>query len=201
MLLACCGLAAGGVASAADPAAERQRLAVERQAVEARYVAEEGECRQRFFVTPCVDEAWARRRAAMAGLREQELQLDDVERRARASERRQAIEAKSAEAAARQPAMPIPPSPPSQPASRPPAAAPSAAASAGSAAEPALRKGPDPQAAIDAAHRAAAAEKRRLEAEADRARIAAREAERLARGKASAPLPVPAEMGGSAAGR
>jgi len=182
-------------ALAAPAATERLRLAAERQAAESRYAAEEAECQQRFIVTSCVDDVRLRRRVALAGLRQQEHALDDAERRARAAERQQAVERKSAEAASR-PAASAPP-----PNLRLRAAASAASGASGASAtvpsEPAGRKGPGPEAARDAARRASAAEQRRLIAEAGRARIAAREAERVARGKPAAPLPLPGELAGS----
>jgi colicin import membrane protein len=200
------------VLAAPDTAAaqERQRLAAERQAVEARFAAEDADCRQRFMVTDCVDDVRQRRRDALAGLREQELALEDAERRARVAERQRAVARKSAEAASRPASGPIsapiaaptpfPLSP--LPDLRPPVASSSApAASAAIAADPVRRNGPDPEAARDAARRASAAEQRRQDAEAERARIAAREAERAARGKPVAPLPLPAELAGSGATR
>lgn len=182
-------------ALAAPAATERLRLAAERQAAESRYAAEEAGCQQRFIVTSCVDDVRLRRRVALAGLRQQEHALDDAERRARAAERQQAVERKSAEAASR-PAASAPP-----PNLRLRAAASAASGASGASAtvpsEPAGRKGPGPEAARDAARRASAAEQRRLIAEAGRARIAAREAERVARGKPAAPLPLPGELAGS----
>jgi len=185
-------------ALAAPAATERLRLAAERQAAESRYAAEEAECQQRFIVTSCVDDVRLRRRVALAGLRQQEHALDDAERRARAAERQQAVERKSAEAASR-PAASAPP-----PNLRLRAAASAASGASGASgasatvpSEPAGRKGPGPEAARDAARRASAAEQRRLIAEAGRARIAAREAERVARGKPAAPLPLPGELAGS----
>jgi colicin import membrane protein len=193
LLLATAAMAASDAPGAA---AERERLAAERQSVESRYVAEEAECRQRFIVTGCIDDAKQRRRAALAGLRQQELVLDDAERRTRAAQRQEVVDRKTAEAASR------PAASASTPELRmPPASSPLRGAPADMATEPARRKTPDPEAARDAARRASAAEQRRLDGEAQRARIAAREAERAARGKPVAPLPLPAELAGSGAAR
>lgn len=187
-------------AALAEPApTERQRLAAERQVVESRYTAEEVECHRRFFVTRCVDDVRLRRRVASAGLRQQELTLDDAERRARAAERQQAVERKSAESASR-PAASAPP-PDLRPGAASSAASGASSASAAVTLEPTVRKGPSSEAARDAAQRASAAEQRRLDGKAERARISAREAQRAARGKPVAPLPLPGELAGSGAAR
>jgi len=175
--LACCCALLAALPAWADASAERQRIDRERQAIEARFAAEEAACRERFVVTACVDEVKVRKRQALGGLRSQELMLDDADRKARAAARLQAIEAKRLEAQSRPPAPPQP---------APVLRHPLPGASAPPRAAHAPRETEEAQAA---ARRAAAAERRREEAEADRAKIAAREAERQAKGKKAAPLP------------
>lgn len=178
LLLAMLGAVA--VAAHADPAAERRRIGAERRAIEARFDQEEAACRERFVVTSCVDGVLARKRELLAGLRHQELLLDDADRKARAAARLEGIEAKRAAAAARPPA--------------PPRAEPAPHRAAAPAAPQALRPARpevDAAEAEAAARRASAAARRREAAAADRARIAAREAQREAGGKKSAPLPTP----------
>jgi len=185
-----CLLLSATAGVAADPAAERARIDAERHRVEARYAAEQADCSERFVVTSCADEAKARRRDALAVLRKQELQLDDAERKRRVAARLQELERKKDESAAR-PA----PAPPTTTVVRKPAGAAAAASHAPRAPHD------DAAEAQEAARRAQAAEKRRADAAADQAKIAAREAERAARGKAVAPLPVPSEVAASAAAK
>ena len=164
---------------------EGVRLAAERRAVVERFAAEERACAQRFAVTACVDETRARRRQALAPLREREVRMDEADRRQRAAERRAAIATKVA-AAASGPAGPAAPAP-DAPAVRvrAPATAPSAA----------LRAARPSQ---DDAARASQADKRVREAQvrqqgslAAQQRIQRRLADRLARGQQAEPLPVP----------
>jgi hypothetical protein len=180
-------LCAPGVSGAlVDTRAEdRNRLQSERQALVQRFADEERACASRFVVTACQDEVRARRREALAPLRERELKLDQAERRERAEQRRQVIAAKQATAASA-PALALV-SPPElrlrQPA--PPA-------SAASAAQRSARTRDDGRSA-EAAVRAQGALLRRQEAQAAQERISRREAERKAEGQAgrqrSQPLP------------
>lgn len=187
--LLCAGLllalgAAPAHAQAAERAAERGRLGAERQRIEAVYAAEEAACGQRFAVTGCVEDARARRRAALAPLRERELGLDDVERQERAAARRQAIVER--QRAQQQPGPDARPAPEDR-APRPrgpelqfaPRASESAPRSRGTAE------------ATKAARRAEQAERRRQQVRADLARIQERLAEKAGQGGGSAPLPVP----------
>ena len=80
---------------------ERQRIGRERAAVTSRYQKAEAECRQRFVVTPCIDEAKAQQRKALAGLRERELVIDDADRKRRAATRSADIAEKREQAVAR----------------------------------------------------------------------------------------------------
>ena len=93
------GPAPAFAASADD--AERHRIAEERAAIEARYAARERECRDRFIVTSCVDDAKRDRRKSLDALRARELKLDEETRRARTEARRAELAAKAAEDARR----------------------------------------------------------------------------------------------------
>lgn len=90
------------IAKAASPASaasanELQRIANERAAAETRYASRERECRTRFIVTSCVDDAKRERREALDQLRARQLGADEVRRRERAMERRSELAEKAAE--------------------------------------------------------------------------------------------------------
>ncbi|MBK1715150.1 hypothetical protein CKO43_20535 [Rubrivivax gelatinosus] len=169
-------------ASDLDGRAERARIARERAAIESRYAAEQADCRARFVVTACSNEAKARRREALNQLKHQELVLDEQDRRRRAAARLDAIEARQREMAARPP-VPVQPAPVIREAASVPADKPLALPSA------AQRAAREREEAARAERRVDAAERQRQQAADDRARIAEREAERRAKGKAVAPLP------------
>lgn len=110
MLLATMGFVVGASILATDAAAadaapgtsasgatERQRIASERAAAEARFAARERECRTRFVVTSCIDEAKSERRDALDKLRARQLGADEVRRRERAAQRQSELAAKAAE--------------------------------------------------------------------------------------------------------
>lgn len=80
---------------------EKAEIESQRRAAEERYRARERECRDRFVVTSCVDEAQRQRRATLEALRARQLKLDETRRRARAAERRAEIAEKQAEDAKR----------------------------------------------------------------------------------------------------
>ncbi len=189
LLLLCATQAAQ--AAQASPSEERARILRQRGELKARFDADEAACRSRFGVTGCINDVKARRRDAMNVLREQELQLNEAERKERSAARLQALEAKRQQAAARPPAPP------------PPLAVTRPAGGAGSA--PVLREPRRPRDdaadAQAAARRAAAAGQRLQDAADDRAKIAAREAERARNPKKSAPLPLPPEVAASGAVR
>lgn len=162
------GLLFGGVwtgQACADEAEARQRLAAERQALEQRFDAEERVCADRFAVNACVDDVRARRRAALAPLREQLLQVDEAERRRRADERRAAVARKQAELAQRPAVPPQPGLRLREPLPAPPAAA------AATHESPVQRRAAEPRAANDARHRAQELERSRQRAGAAEARI------------------------------
>ena len=194
LTLVWCGPISATTAAADAP---RARIAAERAAADARFRAAEVACRERFVVTPCVDAATAQRRRELATLREQELAIDDAERKQRAAIRRSEVAEKQSRLAAR--AASAPPSAARASAVRPaaPATAPPRAALPASSA---LDGGP-----TQAAQRAANGAKRQREAQATRERIKARELKKAEETKANtaaqkkaAPLPVPASVPASA---
>ncbi|MDB5889825.1 MAG: hypothetical protein JWP47_656 [Polaromonas sp.] len=90
----------GPVLQAAQPAqaeqdAERARIAAERTRVEAAATDASADCYQKFFVNSCLDEIKTRRMAALNSLRNQQIALDENDRRAKAADQLSAIEAKS----------------------------------------------------------------------------------------------------------
>ena len=179
-------LIGGGLATAAPQ--QRTELRVERHRLTEAFAKEERACSQQFLVTACQDDVRARRREALAPVRERELRLDEAERQAKAEQRRQAIAAKQALAA-------------SQPAARP--APPVRVRSVVSAASAPAR---EPR-QLDTGDRASAAAMRARELEAQRQqavqaqqRVDRREAERLAAGRKALPLPTPAPSASSPRG-
>src|SRR5688572_19120205 len=77
---------------AGEVAAEKARLAAQRAEAEHVFQAEEKACYAKFAVNDCVDAARAKRREVLAGLRKQEVALNDAERRRKAAERLRDIE-------------------------------------------------------------------------------------------------------------
>ena len=100
-LVASAALAGAAAAASADDT-ERQHIATERAAAEARYAARERECRERFVVTSCVDDAKRERRQEVDALKARQLRVDEAKRRARTDERRAELAAKAAEDAQRE---------------------------------------------------------------------------------------------------
>ncbi len=97
-------LALAGPLAQADET--RARLVQQQRDVNTQFAQEERACAQRFAVSACIDDVRGRRRAALAPLREQELRIDDAERRQRAAARQASIEAKQRAAAERPPPTP-----------------------------------------------------------------------------------------------
>lgn len=181
-LAALLGNAPAVAAGTADgDAAERERIARERQAVEARFEAARRDCEARFVVTDCLAAARAQRREALAPLQQQLHMLDDARRRQRAVERLQAIQERESAAATR-PALEAPAPPPA--ASNPP--------------QPSRRHAARPAALSASAaqqqsqERAARYERRQQEARAHDDAVKARNARRDAHRPPAAGLPVPA---------
>lgn len=191
---------AGRAASAqgAEPSV-RDRVAAERAAAEARYAQRESACRKRFVVTSCVDDAKRERRETLTRLERERNQSDDKSRKARAVERTESIRRREvAEAqsglqnAVREPretarrAAPEPrPLFAGDGASRPrstPSAHGLPRSMGGDAPDPVARGEQEARsrATFDAAHRSA---------EAHRAEVEARNAQRAAKRKPAAPLP------------
>ena len=80
---------------------ERVRINTERVTLEAGFDAEDAACYKKFFSNSCLKEVQSRRRAAMALLRQQEVALNDRERKEKAAAQiRKTEEKSSAEAQA-----------------------------------------------------------------------------------------------------
>ena len=75
--------------------AERQRISVERERVEAAFTTEEIACHQKFFVNSCLNEIKPRRRQTIESLRRQEVVLDDTERKLKGAEQFTKIQEKA----------------------------------------------------------------------------------------------------------
>lgn len=164
--------------------AERTQIRTERAAADATLKNTEAECRQRFAVSGCITEAQAQHRKAMSALRMRELALDEAKRKAEAEANERRIEDKRAEAASR-------PAPVPRAASAPKSAAAASAASAPRATEAVRKRSRTADDATAAAARVAEQQRRAAEAAAHRREVEQRNAERMARGKKSTPLPVP----------
>jgi hypothetical protein len=118
------------VASAQD-GTQRSVLAQQRKEVQKAFEAESLQCRQRFAVTSCIEQARLRRRDAMAEISRQEAAIDLAQRAEVAEQRRARVAAKAAAAKASAPGTaPMKPiAPPAAVSPRPRRAAPAHAAS------------------------------------------------------------------------
>lgn len=195
-----CGLALAAPDTPAvnDAVQARARIAAERQRLQALLDAERAACRQRFAVSACIDAAEQRFRDGMAGTRQREQALDDVDRQHRAAERRAAVAEKQRLAAAAVAAS----------ASAPQAQSVQAPPSAASAAQPGVQRRPpkvdrqagrqDPAAAA-ARQRAIASAQRRQKFQAEQDKVAQRKLDKAGQKSAAAPLPVPGKAATSAA--
>lgn len=192
-------LAAGALpVSAIDPAAERaerQRIESERAQAEAAFARRERECRERFVVTSCLDDARRDRRQALEGLRQQQAILDEGQRKQRAAQRMDDIRSKVSEQDARRRSAAVQqgkerPRREVLARSSPTHAAPGASAVEGGASG-VSRSG------TEAARRVSESEKRQADAKAHRAAVERRNAEKAAQGKFSRPLPVPTDPAAS----
>ena len=182
---------------------ERERIARRRAEVEARLTQRLAVCRERFAVTDCIEDAERERRMALAPLRRQANELDDVQRRQRAALRLEAIRGKTSEARARDTEAEVRELAASQ---RKAIVAPAdevapSSSTAGEVKQKPARSGvvtPRPPAGKgrvglrqkEAAH-PGALEARQKEAQAHREAVTQRNLERARRGKPAAPLPVP----------
>jgi len=196
-------------AASADDA-ERHRIAEELAAIEARYAARERECRDRFIVTSCVDDAKVERRRGLDALRTRQLKLDEERRRERTAERSAELAAKAAddarreqERAARAASAPAPREPrPLEPRHEKPAAAASTSSAGhdrpGAALEAGGKKAPASQTAeqrreSEERHRASF-ETRQQQADEHRQEVLDKAAQRQKQKPPAAPLPVPASV-------
>lgn len=75
--------------------AQRAAISVERSKLEAGLLAEEVACYKKFAVNNCLDKVNIRRREAMAGFRQQEILLNDEERKLKGAEQIRKINEKS----------------------------------------------------------------------------------------------------------
>ena len=98
----CLALGAARAEAPLNPAAERDRIARERAAVEAQFTERQAACQSRFAVTDCVDAARQERREARAPLRRQAIALDDAQRKQRTAERQGSVRAKVSGAESRE---------------------------------------------------------------------------------------------------
>jgi len=80
-------------------AGEREDLAQARAAIESRFAAESQECATRFAVNSCMDEARARRSAALKPVVRREQQLEAEDRRARAEAQAKRVQQRQQESA------------------------------------------------------------------------------------------------------
>ncbi|CAN5700365.1 hypothetical protein BH11PSE8_BH11PSE8_25120 [soil metagenome] len=209
-------LAAGG---GIDEPAERARIDSERAAANSGFLERERECRKRFVVTSCVNDARRDQRETLARLRSEEAVLDDAQRKQRAAQRMETIrekldkgDAKDREAgsteqreAHRQATEPrvkmrsngreaseprrAAPSPRSRSGAGTAAVSTSSSGGAASAATPAASA--ESRRAQEARNRAAF-DSRNEAAQAHREMVAKRNAERALKRKPVAPLPTPA---------
>ncbi|MDP1567810.1 MAG: hypothetical protein Q8L91_16355 [Polaromonas sp.] len=81
---------------------ERDRINTERLALEASFDREDAACYKKFFTNRCLQESQLRRREAMALLRQQEVALNDRERKEKAAAQIQKTEEKSSPEALRE---------------------------------------------------------------------------------------------------
>ena len=179
------------VASAPGVGVQRARIKADRDRIEAQFAAEQNACRERFAVTACTDDVRLRRRAALAVPRAQALALDDMERKQRATARREAVAGKQSRAAERPVPAPAEIAPP-QAASAP--ASTSASAPAAHAPKPRAASAPHAaasSAAAAAARRAQASKARQTQIQQGQTRIEARQAEHARGHKPSTPLTTP----------
>jgi hypothetical protein len=197
-----CALAVSCV-QAASYDEERNRIAAERAAANAKFADEQRECRKRFIVTSCEEAALTEQRATLARLHHEQTLLDETRRHDAAELRRNEIQEKAAAQAAAQAARASEPdaAPERERSHRaqPRPAAPlkqheGSRLSSGARA----RHVPEGAGAASAAD-PAAVEKRNEEkfeanaraAKEHREAVEKRNAERAAKGKVAAPLPAP----------
>lgn len=161
------------------PAATRDELKREREAIEAEHARRAEACKSQFVVTPCLDKVRIEKQKALSHVLEQENALDAAERQARAEARQQRLADKATAAqAASAPAV-------NRPASGASSAAPRKPAKARD--KPAEREN---RGAREEEKRAAF-EARQREIQAHREQVERRNAERARTKPAPRPLPSP----------
>ncbi len=190
--------------------AERTALAQERAAIDSTYSARLEQCRQRFVVTSCVEDAKRDRRHGLDDLHLRQIKLDESRRRERSAARRAELSAHAAEAARRDAdqatrpanaasrAAPVPEKPERAGEPRrstvkhPPAAkgrtAPASAGASGAASAGAAAR------AVDEARSRASFEARQTEAAEHRENVLEKAAERARQHRPAAPLPIPKDI-------
>jgi colicin import membrane protein len=182
---------------AAEERAERQRIDSERAQVDAAYAQRERECRERFVVTSCLEDAQRDRRLALERLRQQQAILDEAQRKQRAAQRMDDIRNKvSGQDASHREAV-VRDRRQQKQRSEVLARTSPAGAVPGASAAPAAPAASAPR--DDSAQRIAGYEKRQAQAREHREVVERRQAERATQGKRPAkPLPVPAASAASA---
>ncbi|MEO5882601.1 MAG: hypothetical protein ABIQ06_09310 [Caldimonas sp.] len=94
-------LTPASASASAAPVGAGARISVERAAVNARYAEQERECRTRFVVASCVEDAKRERRLQLDRLRARQVVVDEARRHERAAARRSELAVKAAEDARR----------------------------------------------------------------------------------------------------
>ena len=94
-LTLCAYAQSGSLAPAPNVNAERDRIEAGRSRAEARFAEQEGRCYARFAVNDCLRDARSRRREVLDLLRQQELELNRIERERKASQQQERLQEKS----------------------------------------------------------------------------------------------------------
>jgi colicin import membrane protein len=174
--------------SAADAAAQRERIAREQAAVERDARAAQAACASQFAVTACVDGVRAERRRRLQALDRERAVLDDELRKRRAAERLEQIRQRQAARDSEPPKVTVRTRAPAASVAAPSAPSPTRSPEAALAARQAAAARAD----AEAAERAAAAARRASEAQAHRHAVEKRNQERARERKPAQPLPLPA---------
>lgn len=179
-------------ADAGEPTAARTRIAAQRAQANATLAVQERACQAQFLVAPCIDAARKQQRTALTRLRNEELALDEAQRRESASRRRQTLNdkaaAREAKAGTAETATETATEQRTAAASAPPPAA--ARPDRAAASRPLARKGGAVHRAELEAQSKAQFDARARDAQAHREAVQQRNAQRAASGKSAAPLPV-----------
>ena len=209
--MAAATLLAGASAQATSAEdAERTALSQERAAIDSTYSARLAQCRQRFVVTSCVEDARRDRRQGLDALHLRQITLDETRRKERSTARRAELSAHATEEARRDAdratrpadaasrAAPVQKDPERAAESRrstvkhPPAAkgrtAPASAGASGAASAGAAAR------AVTEARSRASFEARQTEAAEHRDSVLEKAAERAQQHRPAAPLPIPKDI-------